>query len=267
MIKQLAYLGDQIDPASPQARGLIGFWPLNDGAGLVARDLSGRNNGVLSGAPTWAAGPRGTALYFGGAYDVATSLRLSSTNANQPYTFSAWIRTTDTDGSIFEVYGSSVSPTRFTLRTYAGKLLYWRAGASVSSVKTINDNALHHCVAVKSGSGTGQVQLYVDALPSGSPFTDNAAFDDTPVRIAGPQARLAGYLFDLRLYNCALTYNEVVDLYANPNGIYRKRSILIPCYAQQAQLHLYRNGAQCLKVMRNGVQAIDVRRNGLSAFW
>jgi hypothetical protein len=72
--------------SSPLTKGLVGYWPLSEGAGTVARDIAGGNHGTLVGGVSQAVGPHGRALGFGGVdgivncatnFDITTGLTLS----------------------------------------------------------------------------------------------------------------------------------------------------------------------------------------------
>ena len=46
--------------------GLVAYWPLDEGRGTQAADVSGnKKHGVISGSPPWVAGQRGRAIQFG----------------------------------------------------------------------------------------------------------------------------------------------------------------------------------------------------------
>ena len=50
--------------------GLVGYWPLDEGGGASAVDVSGNgSDGTLNGGPGWVAGKFGTVLEFDGADD------------------------------------------------------------------------------------------------------------------------------------------------------------------------------------------------------
>jgi hypothetical protein len=51
--------------------GLLGHWTFDEGAGDVAQDSSGNNNGTLQGNPAWVAGSSGgTAVNFDDSDDI-----------------------------------------------------------------------------------------------------------------------------------------------------------------------------------------------------
>jgi hypothetical protein len=78
--------------------GLVGYWPMDEGAGETLRDLSGSDNqGTIHGAE-WVSGVSGSALSFSGtdAYvDLGQSAGLDVTGA---ITVAAWVRVFESNG-------------------------------------------------------------------------------------------------------------------------------------------------------------------------
>jgi hypothetical protein len=59
-----------LDPASCMDKGLVGYWNMDEGGGLIANDKSGNGNkGTLVGGPKWTTGKNGGALQFDGKND------------------------------------------------------------------------------------------------------------------------------------------------------------------------------------------------------
>ncbi|MFB0523909.1 MAG: hypothetical protein ACETVZ_00085, partial [Phycisphaerae bacterium] len=57
----------QLNKSHPFARGLIGYWIMNEGGGSKVFDLSGNDNtGTFVGNTAWAAGKFGSCLSFDG---------------------------------------------------------------------------------------------------------------------------------------------------------------------------------------------------------
>ena len=97
---------------------LIGLWSFDgqDVSGTIAYDRSGQHNdGTLVSAPIKVSGKLGQALIFNGTsqYITTASLKLSTSDASQPYTISAWIKTTDTDGSLIQQYAGGAGRFQF----------------------------------------------------------------------------------------------------------------------------------------------------------
>ncbi len=85
----------RLDGADPINRGLVGFWPLTDGAGGRALDISTfRNNGALENSPGQYSTLLGKALNFTGGGAGATNVNLGNPNQfnalQVPLTITGW---------------------------------------------------------------------------------------------------------------------------------------------------------------------------------
>ncbi len=72
---------------------LVGYWPLNENSGTLARDYSGyQNNGTLTSGPTWVSGRYDYGVNFNGTdyIDVPTTFGIPT--GNMPYTIAAWFK-------------------------------------------------------------------------------------------------------------------------------------------------------------------------------
>lgn len=82
----------------PQSDGLVGAWPLAEGGGTVAYDLTGRSNGTKIGAPVSVPGPFGPALSFNGTTQyVNTGSKLNTSTLL--FSWSVWFMATAASAS------------------------------------------------------------------------------------------------------------------------------------------------------------------------
>ena len=94
--------GHRVDRTDPILRGLVGWWPLNDGAGTKAKDLvGGGNDGTLNSNVAWGTSSVGTVAVFNdslvsqitvpydSSYNAATTGEIS---------VSAWVKVDATRG-------------------------------------------------------------------------------------------------------------------------------------------------------------------------
>lgn len=65
-------LGAQIDWGHPLAKGLVGCWLMNEGAGLIAKDLVANNNATSKNGANWVPSLKGYAFNFDGTDDYLT---------------------------------------------------------------------------------------------------------------------------------------------------------------------------------------------------
>jgi len=81
--------------ASPLTYGLVAYWPLNEGSGSTAFDLSGNGNtGTLINGPVWLSGSNckfGNCLYFSGSAQYVLALGRNVPIGESPFTKSVWV--------------------------------------------------------------------------------------------------------------------------------------------------------------------------------
>jgi len=155
---------------------------------------SGGNDGTINGNVSTVSGPLGQAAFVDNSVnngdnfvDVGTAL-LSTTDGNQPYSFSFWART-DADGdggAILSQYPGGAN--RWLLTNQPGfvpggngPFSFWHGDASHRSKGTtdIIDGTFHHVVFVKDAANN--VDVYVDGvldtnLGDGLPHKDTTPF-------------------------------------------------------------------------------------------
>jgi len=81
--------------ASPLTYGLVAYWPLNEGSGSTAFDLSGNGNtGTLVNGPVWLSGSNckfGGCLYLSGSAQYVLALARNVPIGGSPFTKSVWV--------------------------------------------------------------------------------------------------------------------------------------------------------------------------------
>lgn len=115
-----------IDWSHPLARGLVGCWLFNEGAGSPA-NLVKRRSAVTSGTPTWTQGRRGVAKSYGATdhyetLDTTSALPLPLTRA----TVLAIRRKTDTTLRASSLFGEATTASRLGAHVpYSDGTVYW----------------------------------------------------------------------------------------------------------------------------------------------
>jgi hypothetical protein len=209
--------------------GLVGWWPLDEGTGLVAHDISGQgNNGTWSGAPS---SPNGTyyttgligayAGYFDGSDNEVTIGTKPVYQFTGPFTVSAWVNT-----------------------VASGTILTMQNGGDNGYVLAINYGAINFCVYANTAQNCAGAGSYPLSSPAWTYFT--AVFDGSNISVyangvfvasapaAAPTAstgplvfgaaqrggfsNFIGSLDDIRIYNRALSANEISSLYNTDVG-------------------------------------------------
>ncbi len=215
-----AKLGKQ--PAALDS-GLVGYWRFDEGSGTTTGDRSSNaNTGTLTNGPTWTTGKYGSALLLDGTNDQVDIPHNSALNA-YPLTVAAWFKTTNgsSGAGIVNKYVSS-SGNGWQLYMVDGNLCAWYFGSGGSlytgtctlSTGGFNNGIWHQAVfLVDSTGGT----MYVDGIKRGSTLawsgTPSATTTTTQLTIGKYDSYFPGTIDDVRIYNRALTVDEILQLY------------------------------------------------------
>jgi hypothetical protein len=218
----------------PTNLGLVGYWPMDEGAGSKAGDFSGSGNtGTITGA-TWTNGKKGKALNF----DGSSSYIRSATFPNFPtttMTACVWLKTTSSSSMLIFQQNRSLSyyNNEALFNTSSGKLLFWDYGASAYgfdgttlSNTSLNDGKWHLGCFVKNGtSGT----YYLDGNQDGTKTAASNVSYGTNDFVIGKDYRddntfFNGSIDDVRIYNRVLTASEISKIYSSGQTALKKVS-------------------------------------------
>jgi len=210
-------------------KGLVGWWNF-DGktiAGTHVYDASGNGNrGVMTNGPTLVNGKLGQALQFDEHNDYVEVPQSSSINVGDDFTVSFWMKTIDTCSSAAcrglvskDIAGCGAGEQDWLITMVSGTVRFFTGGSSCGnliSVKTVNDG-VWHAVAVTRNRTTGRKEMYIDGAPddSNTHYTDsltNTANLYLGANVAGG-GLFPGLLDDVRIYNRALSADEIKRLY------------------------------------------------------
>ena len=198
---------------------LIGWWKLNEGVGTTAVDWSGHgNHGELRGDPQWTDGVVGEALDFDGAGDFVFTGKSAAdlgVEADKPKTVTAWVYTRGfNNGGIFDL-GARTAGQDFCLRTLGGinnwRTQHWGADADHDFSYPALDAWVHFSLVF---TGT-QSTVYANGVSVSTKATVLNTSPSNPFQIGcyGWQNDFFdGVIQDVRLYNKALTVDEIVEV-------------------------------------------------------
>ena len=214
----------------------VGWWPLTTGTGTVAKDIVGTNDGTMSSSNvSWATTGIGTAADFvgtsnNGHFDIATDLSRNQT----AFSCSAWIKpdTTSFDQFIFyESNSLNVGHTRFGLRVGSGSRIQCCGrdddGDSFtifaeSNTSVVSTGDWQHAVAVFDPTGNG-CKVFLDGVDvtlnsdnTGDGYPNTASLVAYIGGLNKAQYNFDGQVSNVRVWNRALTADEVTTLYARP---------------------------------------------------
>ena len=202
--------------------GLVLYLSLDEGSGDVAGDLSGLGHDGQIDLPEWVDGKYGKALQFGDA-DSGTFVTVESTdalNVNE-MSFMAWINAEHWDGTRQivgkSVHGGCAGRTQYGLFSEGGTFrLRFETDAGRADIDAPDLPPTGEWVHVAFTNDGTQATIYMNGaeVVSGDvPGALNA--NDDPLRIAQdcerPQYIFAGAIDDVRLWNRALSADEIMD--------------------------------------------------------
>ena len=236
-------LGVQINRAHPLARGLVGCWLFNEGGGDKVYDLSGYNNhGTLNGmafpATTtsgWNPGRDGIGLAFDGTDDYIDCGNDASLNITDAITIEVWVLIAGWNRwmRIVDYFTNDSEQGWFLSRENINNKIEFRLQNIVASSSlvtgTLNIGQWYNIVGVYDKADS-IAKIYVDGLevnsktPSGT--LTYAGVDNLGIgaRLQGegtpPFEYFNGQIDEVRIYNRALSADEIQQLYIEPYCIF-----------------------------------------------
>ena len=225
-----------LNRASPQARGLVGWWPMM-GSGGVPVDRAQGNTTTLPGGtsnPTWTPTPiRGEALAFDASNDhllIAGTMLSTST----PFSLTWWEMITAATGTYMsrlalKITGGTAAFTviRSSDTTNYG-VIAWRQATGGTCVKGPTSptlaqslNIWRHfaitCTTNAASNTAADYALYIDGLPSTTAAGEALGGPGSTINRIGYDGTYTGstcQMSDVRIYNRALAPAEVWQLWA-----------------------------------------------------
>jgi hypothetical protein len=221
-----SFTTETITVSSPINGNLVGHWKLDEGLGNTFIDHSGKGNNASIPTPSgisWTSGKVGQAALFNsttGAFGVVANN--PSIDLTEELTISAWIRPNaiENKGILTKLSGDG-----YEFRIFSDGKLEFRINRSsegttykiMSNQKYVADGRTWTHVAV-TFNGTNST-LYIngeeDNFANFNLVTIKSNTSDLRIGAVGNGNRWNGGLDDIRLYNKALTKNEISSLYEN----------------------------------------------------
>lgn len=212
-------VGARIDPLHPMSRDLAAWWLFNDGSGSSLTDITGKYHGTLTNmdANDWVGSPRGGALAFDKVNDyVGTGTGIDLVTS---FTITAWFLRDATGGYYIIAGKSGAGSQQFYIRgTGDNKLSYYDPtnGEKISpyvvpiSVWTFGAMVVNGTSLKIYANSDEVLDVTIVTPPNYSSIFSIGA--------AGTSANdlFQGLIDDVRVYNRALSADEVAELYRNP---------------------------------------------------
>ncbi|MGA2092602.1 MAG: sugar-binding protein [Sedimentisphaerales bacterium] len=226
---KIAWFGKQDDSwqnpqkfGNAELAGLVGWWKFDETEGTVAKDSSGGNhNGTLVGGAKWAPGKIGGAIDLDGKSGFVKINDKSAFDIGGQITVGCWVnfRSLPNDWTAIITKGDSswrLSMLERQPRFHTSVHDNIRNRIVIDGSTTVNANDWHYVTTVYNGQ---ELCLYVDGkIDSCKPWSGGIGKNDFDVLI-GENAERKGRFFDgliddVRIYNYALSANEVAALAA-----------------------------------------------------
>ena len=224
MCKKLIYVVSLVVVLSMALAGtaradLVGWWQLDEGSGTTAFDSSGNGNDArFEGSPVWEDGKLGKALKFNGSSDYLAAPDSESLDMNgDQLSIAAWIngeawpaanhivrKIADTAQSPIYVLRVQPDSVRAILSTSEGN-------TTIQGTTVLATNEWIHVALAYDG---GEARIYVNGqLDASMSVSGELAESSNEFRIGrgDPAGYFVGMIDDVRLYNHALTENELVS--------------------------------------------------------
>ncbi len=231
-IRVYPYASEQIAPVQPDDASLVACYPLDGNA----NDTAGGHHGTISGTPDFMAGYQGQALDLASNATVPqyVSVPYSDAFALNSFTIAAWINVKDLD-ALRAILGTRFnSDNTFDLKVEATRVhgdigdgsVWLNTNVDIPAARggVVGTNAWHH-IAYAIDAATGTADLYLDGVLSTTvTFAGMPLFmkPDQELRIGNCSGTeyMNGMIDEVRIYNRALSMEEVAALVGRPGPIY-----------------------------------------------
>ena len=203
---------------------LVGWWKFDETSGNTAADASrGGHPATPEGGGSFdtrsAAGRDGKAIRFEGKNDALKVPGYKGVTGSRPRTISAWIKTAGAAGEVV-AWGTDDYGQMWVLGHIRGRVGVTPKGGYLYMRAATNDDAWHHVAVVVQAAAPPNLYDHVKLFKDGevAEVDDIGLLDLLPIE-TGDQLdvslgrRFKGLMDDLRIYDRALTENEIKALF------------------------------------------------------
>ncbi len=210
-------------------KGPVGYWKMDEGYGTTAHDSSGNGkDGTINGASWSQNGKFGKALKFRNAASDRVVTPLAS-NLTNNMAMSAWVNWQGGTGGIQDILfnGSYDNGTGWAVEVNSADsnhlaILCHNVDTATSTV-TLPTNSWQHLVVQKNN---GTWEMYINGvkktLGGGTTCNPNTPTIETVIgnyNSAGPTGSFNGLIDEVKIYNYALTSDEVLTEYNHGSAL------------------------------------------------
>lgn len=212
--------------------GLTGYWKMDEGswtgaAGQVADSSGNGNNGTAYGGANTTFGKLGNAGNFDGSNDYVNAGSAASLNPTTAITIGAWVNLnqvgvpyviTSRQGADGQTYSLWINSDNRLYLYLSSDGATWNMTMN-SAVALAAANTWYHLVGTYDRTN---LRLYINGAANGTPVgaTSNIYSGTATNRISWDSGStyLNGLIDDVRIYNRALSSQEISNLYNSGNG-------------------------------------------------
>jgi regulation of enolase protein 1 (concanavalin A-like superfamily) len=216
---------------------LVGWWKLDEGVGTRAVDWSGYNrHGTIYGGPIWVDGYDGGALEFDGINNYVDLPVDSLIPSLTSCTITTWVDFANTGGSWQRIFGfynpngftsymtltprsGDTGPMTFAIVTDFASPYPGNETNQLIAPSTLASGWHHVAIVIDGESDPHPMQLYLDGTVVAEDITETLPADLNDITsnilggiIHGIDAYLTGLLDDFRIYDVALTQEEIKNV-------------------------------------------------------
>lgn len=203
-ILRVPRIGQKADLSHPINRDCIGWWPLTDNGGTISHEIINSNHGVNNTGASWKSSSIGNVIKFDGS--SSSYIEFSQIDTTSDVTFTYWFKT---DFSLLVQQQVFQFRIRINNSSYA---IRNNNDTVVDHPFTLDDNKWYFlCITRKDAVFNSWVNTHkgpnsVDSIPESFNIT----------RIGNNFSSPFCFIQNVRIFNRALTDNEIMDLYQDP---------------------------------------------------
>ncbi len=228
-----------LNRASPQARGLVAWWPPNGSRGTnVLRDYVGGNHGAFSGDVSWARNAKlGSVLSYGGTnghVNCGSAARLDNLATGKAFSYAVWVEFTSIANETLLSKESASSSGWFT-RIISTARIETKFNAAVTDALSRSDaiistGVLYHIAITYDDNGDRKARIYVNGLEVAGyqaqdaavgALVDDSARDLTIGSLSPSFWFMSGIIGDVRMAQVRWNPAEVRHQFTQPWDLYK----------------------------------------------
>jgi len=203
---------------NPLWNGLQAYYTADN----TPNDALGNYNGTLVNGATYGTGVINEGFSLDGVNDSVNGGTYIYGDNTQPYTFSAWINASSFSTNNW-VIGAGDASNGLSMAIRNSKLTIWKGIAAISQSTTVlSINTLYHICIVYKGSGSNNVDFYVDgSLTNSGTLGGSWSSSSTDLIIGSSVSGLyfSGIIDETAIWERALLSTEVTQLYNSGVGL------------------------------------------------